>query len=102
MTDQTLRHHTLRSRLAGAYAAATLVLSPELLLACSHCFGLGVENATTRGISFAMFGLLLMLGVVWGGIGAFAVRVRRRSRLLEPEDWTVGDDGEIQPRSDTD
>lgn len=78
-----------------------MLVVPRPILACSRCFGMGVDNATTQGITFAMFGLLLMLGVVWGGIGAFAARVRRRQKLLEPADWTVNDDGEIESSDDT-
>lgn len=100
--NQSVRSSRLGLRLLAVLPATAVLAVPELTLACSRCFGMGVDNATTQGITFAMLGLLLMLGVVWGGIGAFAVRVRRRSRLLEPGDWTVNDDGEVETRDEAD
>lgn len=68
--------------------------------ACSQCFGAGAENATTFGITMSMLGLLGFLGVVWGGVGLFVWRVRRRSKMLEPEDWVVTEDGDIEALND--
>ena len=77
-------------------SAGLLILLPRGAYACSVCFGLGVDNATTRGISMAMLGLLAVLGVVWGGIGAFFMRMHRRTQMLEPGDWVVTEQGEIE------
>lgn len=84
----------------GAWVGLGLLVIPQPVYACSVCFGLGVENETTRGISMAMVGLLAVLGIVWGGIGAFIINVRRRTKMLEPEDWVVTEEGEIEPRDD--
>lgn len=81
-------------------AALLLVLAraavPAVSAACSQCFGTSVNNATTFGISMSMLGLLGFLGVVWGGIGMFIWRVRRRSKMLELDHWAVTEDGEIE------
>lgn len=77
-----------------------LALLPRGVYACSVCFGLGVDNATTRGISMAMLGLLVVLGVVWGGIGAFFINMRRRTNMLEPGDWVVTEQGDIESQSE--
>lgn len=81
-------------------SAGLLLLVPRTAVACSVCFGLGVDNATTRGISLAMLGLLAVLGVVWGGIGAFFMKMRRRSQRLEPGDWVVTEQGHIEATDD--
>ena len=73
-----------------------LFATPHGAYACSVCFGLGVDNATTRGISMAMLGLLVVLGVVWGGIGAFFLNMRRRAQMLEPGEWVVNEEGHIE------
>lgn len=89
-------------RLAGTTLLLVLGLAvvPEIGAACSQCFGTSVNNATTFGISMSMLGLLGFLGVVWGGIGLFIWRVRRRTKMLELEDWTVTEDGEIEALDD--
>lgn len=83
-----------------AAAAFLLVLAraalSSLAAACSQCFGTSVNNATTFGISMSMLGLLGFLGIVWGGIGMFIWRVRRRSKMLELDHWAVTEDGEIE------
>jgi len=73
---------------------------PTIAAACSQCFGTSVNNATTFGITMSMLGLLGFLGVVWGGIGLFVRRDRRRSKLLERENWVVTEDGEIKALDD--
>lgn len=80
--------------------ALTLGLSPKMAMACSQCFGSKVNNATTFGITMSMLALLGFLGVVWGGIGLFVWRVRKRSQMLEPDDWVVTEDGNIRPLDD--
>jgi len=77
-----------------------LFMAPQGAYACSVCFGLGVDNATTRGISMAMLGLLVVLGVVWGGIGAFFINMRRRANMLEPGEWIVTEQGHIESQDD--
>lgn len=78
----------------------TLGMIPDAAAACSRCFGTSVNNATTFGISMAMLGLLGMLGVVWGGIGLFVWNVRKRSEMLEPGDWVVTREGDIEERDE--
>lgn len=75
-------------------------LFPTVVSACSQCFGTQVSNNTTFGITMSMLGLLGFLGIVWGGVGLFVWRVRRRSKMLEPENLVVTQDGEIQPQDD--
>lgn len=84
----------------GALVGLGLLMIPQPVYACSACFGLGVDNETTRGISMAMFGLLAVLGIVWGGIGAFFINMRRRTKMLEPEDWVVTEEGRIETQDD--
>lgn len=90
------------SRLVFPVGLLTLILGavPNVAIACGHCFGTSVNNATTFGITMAMLGLLGFLGVVWGGIGMFVWNVRKRSEMLEPDDWMVTEDGEIRSRED--
>lgn len=89
-------------RIAVVTVVSTVVfsLSPELVMACSQCFGTKVNNATTFGITMSMLALLGFLGLVWGGIGLFIWRVRNRSRMLEPDDSGVTEDGNIRPLDD--
>ncbi len=79
-----------------AAASGVLMLVPLAADACTRCFGMGVDSAVTQGISMAMGGLLVMLGIVWGGIGMFVYRIHRRSVLREPGDWNVNERGEIE------
>lgn len=84
----------------SALVGVGLFMLPQGVYACSVCFGLGVDNATTQGISMAMLGLLGVLGVVWGGIGAFFINMRRRTRGLEPGEWVVTEQGRIEPQDE--
>lgn len=77
-----------------------LLMLPQGAYACSRCFGIGVDNATTQGISMAMLGLLVMLGIVWGGIGMFFVNMRRRAKMLEPGDWVITEQGQIEAQDE--
>lgn len=72
------------------------LLFPSGIYACTRCFGMGVESAVTHGISMAMLGLLVMLGIVWGGIGMFFYRVKQRSEQRQPGEWKVNERGEIE------
>lgn len=72
------------------------LLLPSAADACTRCFGLGVDNATTKGISMAMLGLLVMLGIVWCGIGTFFYKMKKRSDLREAGDWMVTEQGDIE------
>ena len=55
---------------------------PSVAAACEVCWGAALDNPTTRAISAAMLLLVGMTGLVVGGIGAFFLRLRRRTRLL--------------------
>jgi len=90
--------HTLSVILLVFVLAA--ILGPNDAAGCSQCFGTSVENATTAGITMSMLGLLGFLGVVWSGIGLFVWRVRRRSKMLEHENWVVTEDGDIEALDD--
>lgn len=86
--------------LFGALAILGLALFSQEASACSQCFGTSVNNATTFGITMSMLGLLGFLGIVFGGIGMFVVRVRSRSRRLDPDNWGVTEDGELEVLDD--
>lgn len=75
-------------------------LSPAIAVACDSCWGASVDTPTTRGITMAMLALIGMTSIVWGGIGAFFLHVRRRSHMLEPGDLIVTEKGEIQRKED--
>ena len=75
------------------------VLLPEAAWACESCFGVA-DGETGRAITVAMTALIVMTGVIWGGIGAFVVNMRRRARRLEPGNLVVTAFGEIQERPD--
>ena len=71
------------------------VADPSIAVACENCFGARVDTPETRGIALAMLLLVGMTGVVWGGIGAFFLHLRRRARMLEPGEMVVTETGEI-------
>jgi hypothetical protein len=48
----------------------------------------------------AMLALIGMTSVVWGGIGAFFLHVRRRGHMLEPGDLIVTENGEIRRKEE--
>jgi len=78
------------------------ILSPSLAAACDSCWGASVDTPTTQGITMAMLALIGMTSVVWGGIGAFFLHVRRRGQMLEPGDLFVTENGEIQRKQEDD
>lgn len=86
--------------LFGALVISGLALIPEGASACSQCFGTSVNNATTFGIAMSMLGLLGFLGIVFGGIGMFVMRVRSRSNRLDPDNWGVTENGELEVLDD--
>lgn len=99
------RYTVLGARGLLILGAAVLLwaLEPMTAAACETCFGAKVDTPATRGIALAMLMLVGMTGVVWGGIGAFFLHLRRRARMLEPGDLVVTEDGEIRsPRGEID
>lgn len=76
------------------------IFDPVAAAACETCFGAKVDTPTTRGIALAMLLLVGMTGVVWGGIGAFFLHLRRRARMLEPGELVVTEEGEIRSQKD--
>ena len=71
--------------LARRFRLACLALLPcSGGAACEMCWGAGADGTipTTQGISMAMLLLIGVTGVVGGGVGAFFLRMRRRTRLL--------------------
>ncbi len=87
-------------RYVGALLGVTLMVSmePAVAAACDSCWGAAVDSPTTRGITMAMLALIGMTSVVWGGIGAFFLHVRHRTRMLEPGDLMVNEYGDIESR----
>lgn len=79
---------------------AAVAIYPDAAWACESCWGAKVDTPTTRGITMAMTALIGMTGLVWGGIGAFFLHVRRRSRLLEPGRLMVTESGDIRDTDD--
>ena len=63
-------------------AGAGLGLVPGITSACAVCFG-DPESAMTHGANLAILTLMGVTGGVLGGIVAFALRMRKRSKLLE-------------------
>lgn len=83
---------------AGAMLIAAC--SPSVAAACDTCWGASVATPTTHGITMAMLALIGMTSIVGGGIGAFFLHVRRRSRMLEPGDLIVTETGAIEPKDE--
>lgn len=95
-----MRHHIRRAAWAAAVVGAWALLAPDVALACDSCWGARVDTPTTRGITMAMTALIGMTSLVGGGIGAFFLHVRRRSRLLEPGKLIVTEYGDIRETED--
>lgn len=76
-------------------ALACLVL-PGAALACEQCLGTGGANGPTiRALFFSMASLLLMIGFVGTGIGAFFFNMRQRTRRLGPGNVAVNEQGDL-------
>lgn len=69
-----------------------LLAWPGTAQACERCFGAGGE---ATGITLAMLALVAMTGIVWGGIGAFFINVRRRARRFAHGALVVTEDGDL-------
>ena len=89
-------------KVASVIAGALIMwaTSPMVAAACDSCWGASVDTPTTRGITMAMLALIGMTSLVWGGIGAFVLNVRRRTQMLEPGDLIVTESGDIQSKDD--
>lgn len=89
-----------RLKVAGIAAGASVIwgMSPSVVAACDSCWGASVDTPTTQGITMAMLALIGMTSLVWGGIGAFFLNARRRTQMLEPGDFMVTENGEIQSK----
>lgn len=93
----------LPRRAAACAALALLWLTgPTWAWACEMCWGARLDNPITQGIGMAMLLLIGMTGIVGGGIGAFFYNMKRRSRLLEPGELMVDEQGEIRTSHDGD
>lgn len=98
-----MRERATLKRMTAAAAVllvAAVFSMPDAAFACDSCWGARVDTPTTRGISLAMMALIGMTSIVWGGIGAFFLHVRRRTRLLEPGDLIVTDRGDLRESND--
>ncbi|GEM_PF-6884678 len=71
------------------------MLEPTRAAACELCWGARGDDPTVHAISLAMLVLIGMTGIVGGGISAFFLNARRRSKLLEPGDLVITEEGEI-------
>ena len=88
--------------LGAALPMACLALLPQASVACEMCWGAGAaDNPVTQGISMAMLLLIGVTGVVGGGVGAFFLRMRRRTRLLAEGNVVMTEEGELRPHSNT-
>lgn len=82
---------------AAALSLAWLVL-PYAAAACEMCWGANAAaNPTTQGISMAMLLLIGVTGFVGGGVGAFFIRLRRRTRLLARGEAVMTEEGDLRP-----
>ena len=81
--------------LNAIFAIAIILLLPNIAAACPRCFGAGVDTPITRGITMAMFSLILIIGCVLGGIVLFFLQMHRRTKLYENEQWAVSENGEL-------
>ena len=70
----------LRSFLTLSAAAAWLAL-PRVAAACATCYG-AADSPMTKGMNNAILTLILLVGVVYVGIGKVILDFRRRSRKL--------------------
>ena len=59
-----------------------IILSPAIGSACAVCFG-NEESAMVHGANVAIITLMGVTGSVLGAIVAFALRMNKRSKLLE-------------------
>ena len=88
---------TFLSILAGGFL---WMLVPAAALACEQCLGTGGANGPTiRALFFSMASLLLMIGFVGTGIGAFFFNMRQRSRKLGPGKMAVNEQGDLTPNN---
>ncbi len=70
----------LRSFLTLTAAAAWLAL-PHAAVACATCYG-AADSPMTKGMNNAILTLIILVGVVYLGIGKVFLDFRRRSRKL--------------------
>lgn len=74
----------------------TYLVVPGVALACEQCLGTGGANGPTiRALFFSMASLLLMIGFVGTGIGAFFFNMRQRARKLGPGNVAVNEQGDL-------
>lgn len=74
------KHGEIRTVLGLAAAAAWLVL-PRAAAACATCFG-AADAPMTKGMNNAILTLIVLVGVVYAGIGKVILDFRRRSKKL--------------------
>ncbi len=82
-----------------SYLRATLILgivilaSPEASYACEKCFGAAADSPTVQAIGASMFGLLMMITFVFGGVFSFFNRAHTRGIAIAEGHVTIDDDG---------
>lgn len=65
-----------------------VLMIPAVSSACPVCFG-DPESAEVEGMKWAILFLVVLTGIVLSSIVAFAVYLRRRSRLLTTDGLQV-------------
>ncbi len=89
-------------RLVSSILAGVCVymLVPGIATACEQCLGTGGANGPTiRALFFSMASLLLMIGFVGAGIGAFFFNMRQRTKRLGPGNVAVNEQGDLTPNN---
>ena len=79
-------------RILAAITLLLLAVFPARLHACAVCFGKS-DDAMAHGMNMGIFTLLLVVGFVLSGIGAFAIYLARRAARFpsEPEPLPLTD-----------
>ena len=96
--DEQKRDDPMKTTIKTAALAGMMLLAwPGTAQACERCFGAG---GAAEGITLAMLALVAMTGVVFGGIGAFFLNVRRRTRQRAPGTLVVSQAGDLQASTD--
>lgn len=74
-------------------------LVPQIVSACSVCFGMPSDQSITQGLDMAIIMLIGVTGTVLGGIAAFFIYMIRRGKQIKKimgiYDSTNGNKGSI-------
>jgi len=78
---------------ATLFLCVIALMSPETSYACEKCFGAAADSPTVQAIGASMFGLLMMITFVFGGVFSFFNRAHTRGVAIAEGHVTVDDDG---------